>query len=56
MGWTRDGNGAYALLATTPPHALVRPLPVEFLAAGLAGAIMGYWSGGKVELVAEQEM
>lgn len=56
MGWTREGSGAYALLSTTPPHALVRPLPLEYLAAGVAGSIAGYWYGCKVELVAEQEL
>lgn len=56
MSWTREGSGAYALLATTPPHALVRPLPLEYLAAGLVGSIAGYWYGGKVEQVAEQEL
>ncbi|MBP7934168.1 MAG: hypothetical protein KA354_05915 [Phycisphaerae bacterium] len=56
MSWTREGSGAYALLATTPPHALARPLPLEYVAGGLVGSIVGYWSGGKVELVAEQEL
>jgi len=44
----------YALLAITPPHDLVRPLPIEYLAVGVAGALGGYWSSASVEQVVEQ--
>lgn len=42
-------------LATTPPHMLARALPVEYLALGVIGAILGFWSGEKIEEVAELE-
>jgi hypothetical protein len=42
-------------LASTPPHMLARALPVEYLTVGLAGAIMGFWSGEKIEEVADLE-
>ena len=60
LGYLQSGMGwalpAYAQLATTPPHALARPLPIEFIAVGLAGAIAGFWSGEKIEGVATQEL
>lgn len=56
MGWA-EGSAyqPYISLATTPPHALVRPLPIEYLALGVAGTLAGFWSGEKVEHVVEQE-
>ena len=56
MGWARGPLAAYAQLATTPPHALARQLPIEYIAVGLAGAIAGFWSGEKIEHVAVQEL
>jgi hypothetical protein len=44
----------YADLATTPPHSLSRPLPVEYLAVGTAGLLMGFRFGRRVETVAEE--
>lgn len=56
MNWAQGGPyQPYAALATTPPHNLVRPLPVEYLAVGVAAAMIGYWSGEKIEHAAEQE-
>lgn len=46
----------YADLATTPPHDLARPLPIEYVAVGTAAALAGYWGGDKVEQVASQEL
>lgn len=54
MSWARGPLTAYAQLATTPPHALARPLPIEYIAVGLAGAIIGYWSGEKIEHAAQE--
>jgi len=54
MAWAKGPWAAYALLATTPPHALVRPLPIEYVAVGLAGVLIGFWSGQKAEHAAEQ--
>ncbi len=50
MGWTQ-GNmyQPYAQLATTPPHALVRALPIEYIAVGVAGALGGFWAGERFE-------
>ena len=56
MGWAHGVLAAYAQLATTPPHALARPLPIEYIAVGLAGAIAGFWSGEKIEHVAVREL
>ncbi len=56
MSWADGALADYAKLATTPPHALARPLPIEYVAVGLAGTITGFWSGEKVEHVAEQEL
>jgi len=55
MGWTKNFGGSYAILPTTPPHVLVRSLPIEFLAVGVAGALLGYWSGAKIEHAAGEE-
>lgn len=33
----------YAGLATTPPNALFRALPVEYLSMGVVGSLAGYW-------------
>lgn len=49
MSWAKGPWAAYKLLATTPPHALVRPLPIEYISIGVAGAIVGLWSGTTVE-------
>jgi len=56
LGWAKGSLASYALLSTTPPHALVRPLPVEYIFVGLAGAMFGFWSGERMEHVAEREM
>jgi len=54
MGWTQgSGYQPFAELATTPPHVLVRPLPIEYAAVGLAGALAGFWSGQKIHHAAE---
>jgi len=55
MDWARGGLAAYAQLATTPLHALARPLPIEYIGVGLAGAIAGFWSGEKIEHTTGQE-
>jgi hypothetical protein len=52
MAWA---SAAYAQLATTPLHALARPLPIEYIGVGLAGTIFGFWSAEKIEQVAGQE-
>lgn len=56
MGWASGPLAAYAQLATTVPHALARPLPIEYIGVGLAGVIAGFWSGEKIEAVAEKEL
>lgn len=55
MGWAVGDLRRYVDLLQTPPHALVRPLPIEYLAAGVAGALAGFWSGERVEHVTEPE-
>ncbi|HOA75722.1 MAG TPA: hypothetical protein PL151_03845 [Phycisphaerae bacterium] len=45
----------YKYLATTPSHDLARPLPIEFVAVGMAAVLAGYWGGDKVEQVATRE-
>lgn len=58
MSWAQGAENPWAAfveLKQTPPHALVRPLPIEYLAAGVAGALAGFWSGERVEHVAEPE-
>ena len=50
MSWAQNsGYKFYALLATTPPHSLARPLPLEYLAVGVPAALAGFWSGQRVE-------
>lgn len=44
----------YADLATTPAHDLIRPLPIEYLAVGVAGALAGFWSSETVEHAVEE--
>ncbi len=56
MGWASGPLAAYAQLATTAPHALARPLPIEYIGVGLAGVIAGFWSGERIEAVAEKEL
>ncbi len=51
MGWATT---AFRALATTPPHELVRPLPVEYLAVGVPAALAGFWCADKVEQTAEE--
>lgn len=46
---------AYRDLMDVPPTALVRPLPVEYVALGLIGATVGTWSAHKVYVPAPQE-
>lgn len=56
MSWAQGtGYQYYAYLATTPVHDLVRPLPVEYIAVGVAATIAGFWGGEKMEQVAIQE-
>lgn len=38
----------YARLATTPPNDLFRPLPIEYVGVGVAGAILGHWLGQRM--------
>jgi hypothetical protein len=45
----------FAALATTPPHDLVRPLPVIYLTVGVAAALGGYWTADRMEKMAQQE-
>ncbi len=45
----------YVLLATTPPHDLVRPLPVLYVTVGIAGALGGFWTADRMERLAQQE-
>jgi len=56
LGWAEGSTyQPFADLATTPPHALVRPLPIEYLAIGVSGALAGFWSGRKIEYAAGEE-
>jgi len=55
LSWAKGQLSSYARLATTPSHALARPLPIEYIAVGVAGAIAGLWSGEKIEHVTKQE-
>jgi hypothetical protein len=56
MSWAQGSRYQYYIyLATTPPHDLARPLPIEYIAVGTAAAIAGYWGGDKMEQVASQE-
>ena len=55
LSWAKGALAPYARLATTPSHALARPLPIEYIAVGVAGAIAGLWSGEKIEHVTKQE-
>lgn len=45
----------YAALAITPPHDLVRALPIEYIGAGVAAALLGFWSGEKIQHVVVEE-
>jgi hypothetical protein len=55
LSWAEDTQYQfYADLSSTPPHALVRALPVEYLSVGVAGAIGGFWSGEKVHQAVEE--
>ncbi len=52
MAWAT--NYKYiAQIPSTPPHELVRPLPIEYLGAGVAGALLGFWASAKVEHAVE---
>ncbi|MEP0841922.1 MAG: hypothetical protein HRF43_04340 [Phycisphaerae bacterium] len=53
LGWAVGAWKPFADLATTPPHALVRPLPIEYLAVGVTATLIGFWSGEKMEHVTE---
>lgn len=53
MSWATGPWASYTLLATPPPHTLARPLPVEYLAVGVAAVLIGFWSGQNVEHAAE---
>lgn len=44
----------YRDLATTPLHNLARPLPIEYMAVGVPGALAGFWFGRRAEHAAEQ--
>jgi hypothetical protein len=52
LNWAHGASKYFAFLATTPPHDLVRPLPIDYIAVGVPAALMGYWSGAKMEDVA----
>lgn len=52
MAWATN-HKYFIQLATTPPHELVRPLPIEYLGAGVAGALLGFWASTKVEHAVE---
>jgi len=55
MSWAQAGGYKfYALLAITPPHNLVRALPVEYVAVGVAAALCGFWGGERVEQAARE--
>lgn len=55
LAWASESALApYAELATTAPHALARPLPVEYVAVGTAAVVAGFWSGHKVQAVTEE--
>ena len=56
MNWAHDAYKPYAWLATTPPHQLARPLPIEYICVGLAGALIGFWTGQRMEHVVEHEL
>ena len=46
---------AYRGLPDVPPTALVRPLPVEYVALGMIGATVGIWSAHKVYVPRSEE-
>ncbi len=55
MRWAQVGGYKfYALLAITPPHNLARPLPVEYVAVGVAAALCGFWGGERIEQAAQE--
>ncbi len=55
MSWASASSyRPYTGLATTPPHDLVRPLPVEYMAVGVAGVLGGFWCGDRAEQTAEE--
>lgn len=55
MSWAASGSyRPYAALATTPPHDLVRPLPIEYMTVGVAAVLGGFWCGDKVEQTVEE--
>ena len=56
MGWAvKEGYQYYINLATTPPHDLVRPLPIEYVAVGVAAAIAGFWTGHRLQEAVVEE-
>lgn len=55
MGWATGPWKPFVDLATTPPYALARPLPIEYLAVGVTATLIGFWSGEKIEQVTEPE-
>jgi hypothetical protein len=55
MSWATSGiYQRFAVMSSTPPHDLVRPLPVEYVAVGVPAAVAGYWCSDKVEHSAEE--
>lgn len=56
MSWAVGAFRPYAALAITPPHNLVRALPIEYFGAGVAGVLAGFWSGERVEYAAVHEL
>ncbi len=56
MTWAQGKYQYYIYLATTPPHDLARPLPIEYVAVGTAAVLAGFWGGDKMEQVASQEV
>jgi hypothetical protein len=48
MSWATLEWQPYRSLAIVPPHALVRPLPIEYIALGVMGTLAGFWSVEKM--------
>lgn len=53
MSWAQNTiYQPYIQLATTPPHDLVRALPVLYVTLGVVGALWGYWTADRMERLA----
>lgn len=55
MRWAPGEYRYYALLPTTPPHNLVRALPIEYIAVGVSATLAGYWFGQRTDQPDGQE-